>query len=126
MLAMRSVDRFGRRRRPSEFEVTHRDLGTVCVRVARGEMDVARARRLGSAINEVLGRGPQRLVIDLCDVEFVDSSGLAVLVHARRRTLRQGIELRLVCDVPSTLRVLALTQLDRVFDVHRSREHALR
>jgi anti-anti-sigma factor len=89
-------------------------------------MDVSRARRVGSAINEVLGTGPQRLVVDLCDVEFVDSSGLAVLLHARRRTLRQGVELRVVCDVPSTLRVLSITQLDRVIDLHPSYEDALR
>ena len=94
--------------------------------VVRGGVDVARARQLGSAINDALGATPERLVIDLCDVEFVDSTGLAVLVNARRRTLRQGIELRLVCDVPRTLRALAITQLDRALDVHSSREDALR
>lgn len=92
----------------------------------RGEIDIGRARRLGSAINDALGANPKRLVIDLCDVAFFDSTGLAVLVHARRRTLRQGIELRIVCDVPSTLRVLEITQLDRALDVHRSRRDALR
>jgi anti-sigma B factor antagonist len=123
---MASVDPVGPQRDPTEFEVVRRESGTVCVLVVRGEIDIARARRLGSAINEVLGTGRERLVIDLCDVEFVDSSALAVLVHARRRALRQDIELRLVCDVRSTLRVLAVTQLDRVFDIHRSREQALR
>lgn len=111
---------------PSGFEVSRRDLGAVCVLVVRGQVDIARARRLGSAINHALGAKPERLVIDLCDVEFPDSIGLAVLVHARRRTLRQGIELRIVCDVPSTLEALALTQLDRGLDVHRTREDALR
>lgn len=122
---MGSVDPFGPQRDPTEFEVLRRESGTVCVLVVRGDIDITRARRLGSAINGVLGTGPQRLVIDLCDVAFVDSTALAVLVHARRRALRQDIELRLVCDVASTLRVLAVTQLDRVFDVHRSRENAL-
>jgi anti-sigma B factor antagonist len=121
-----SVEGFARRRHPSEFEVVRRDLGTVCILVVRGGVDIARARQLGSTINDALGTTPERLVIDLCDVEFVDPTGLAVLVNARRRTLRQGIELRLVCDVPSTLRVLAITQLDRALDVHRSREEALR
>ena len=119
--AMGRTGRFGRRRYRNLVEVRWRDRGTVCVLVCRGEIDVSRARRVGGAINEVLGTGPQRLVIDLCGAEFVDSSGLAVLVHARRRALRQGVELRLVCDVPSTLRVLALTQLDRVIDLPPSK-----
>lgn len=56
-------------------------------------------------------------MIDLCQLELVDASGLAVLVHARARALRQGTELKLVCDVPSTLRVLAVTRLDRAFEI---------
>ncbi len=113
-------------RRPSELEVTRRDLGPICLLVVRGEVDVARSRRLGSEINEALGARPRRLVIDLSDTTFVNSTGPAVLVHARRRALRAGIELRLVSDVPSALRALPLTQLDRTFDVHQTREDALR
>lgn len=111
---------------PHGFEIARRDLATACVLVVHGEVDIARSRRLGSAINHALGANPKRLVIDLCDVEFVDSTGLAVLGHARRRTLRQAIELRLVCDTRSTLEMLALTQLDRALDVRRSRKDALR
>lgn len=58
-------------------------------------------------------------------LRFVDSTGLAVLVQARRRALRRGIDLKLACDVPGTLKVLALTGLNRSFDVYPTSERAL-
>ena len=109
----------------SDFDIAPRDDGAVAVLVGHGELDLTCAHRLGAAINDALAAKPKQLVIDLCNVELVDSAGLAVLVHARRRTLRRGIRLTLVCDVPRTLRVLEITGLDRAFDIHRTRDDAL-
>jgi len=64
-------------------------------------------------------------VIDLCRVPFVDLRGLSVLLSARRRALQAGVELRVACDVKSTLRLLALARLDRDLDVHPTRAAAL-
>jgi anti-sigma B factor antagonist len=107
------------------LEVTRRDGVASSVLVVRGAIDVAQCRRLSTAIHDVLRSGLQRLVIDLCGVEFVDSTGLAVLVQARRRAIGLGTELKLACDGATTLKVLALTGLDRSFDVYPTREEAL-
>lgn len=107
------------------FEVTRRDAGSVSVLVVGGAVDVTCCRRLVAAIHEALGEAPEQLVLDLCGIEFVDSSGLGVLVHARRRARRLGIQLKLVCNVPSALKVLSLTGLDRAFDVYPTSERAL-
>lgn len=109
----------------SRFDVTRRDAGSVTVLAVRGAVDMSRCRRLVAAIHEALRDGPEQLVLDLCGIEFVDSSGLGVLVHARRRALRLGIQLKLVCNVPSALKVLSLTGLDRAFDVYPTSEGAL-
>ncbi len=109
----------------SRFEVTRRDAGSVSVLVVRGAVDLSRCRRLVAAIHEAFRDAPEQLVLDLCGIEFVDSSGLGVLVHARRRALRRGIQLKLVCNVPSALKVLSLTGLDRAFDVYPTSERAL-
>ena len=92
---------------------------------ARGEVDLATSPQLAQAVATALSEGPKRLVIDLCEVGFLDSSGLAVLLQTRRRARPRHIALRIVCDVPSTLRVLTLTGLDRVFEVRPSRREAL-
>lgn len=107
------------------FEVTHSLFEKASVLDVRGELDLAHAPALGVAISQALATNPRRLVIDLCRVPFMDPRGLAVLLSARRRALHAGIELRLACDVGSTLRLLALTRLDRDFDVRRTRAAAL-
>ncbi len=105
--------------------VTRLDIGPAAVLAVQGELDIAHAPALGVRINEVLRGSPRCLVIDLCDVEFLDSTGLAVLLNARRRTRRMRIDFKLVCDVDGTLRLLQLTRLDRDFDVHATLEGAL-
>jgi anti-sigma B factor antagonist len=106
------------------LHVTRRDPGG-CVLVVGGAVDLLCSRQLSAAVNTLLDTVPKLLVIDLRAVELVDSSGLAVLVQARRRALRHGVELKLVCDVPRTLRVLAITGLHRSFEIFPSSEAAL-
>ncbi len=76
-------------------------------------------------LSEVLRERPARLVIDLNKLELLDSTGLSVLLNARRRAVRAGVELSLVCDVRATLRLLEITRLDRDFNVFPSVEAAL-
>jgi anti-anti-sigma factor len=91
----------------------------------RGALDLASAPRLAAAISDVLQTRPETLIVDLCDVQFLDSMSLSVLLNARRRTIRLGIELKLACAVDSTLRLLALTKLENDFDLYPTREAAL-
>ena len=106
-------------------ELTRWYAGRSSVVAVRGAVDCNSCRRLSATIGDALDAAPARLVIDLCGVELVDSMSLAVLVDTRRRALRHGVELRLVCDVPSALQVLALTGLDRAFDIYRTNQAAL-
>ncbi len=105
--------------------VNRLDIGPTAVLAVEGELDIAQAPAFGVSINEALRAGPPCLVIDLCEVAFLDSTGLAVLLNARRRTRRQGTKLKLVCDVESTLRLLPLTRLDRDFEVYPTLDEAL-
>jgi anti-anti-sigma factor len=96
------------RRSTLGLQVTRTNAGPSTVLMVRGKVDVVRCRQLGSAIDEALRDTPLRLVVDLCDAELVDATGLAVLVRARAFALRRGVQLKLVCDSPSTLKALAL------------------
>jgi anti-sigma B factor antagonist len=90
-----------------------------------GELELTRAPSFGVDVSEVLREQPELVVIDLCHASFVDSAGLSVLLNARRRSVRLGIELRIACDVPTTLQTLAVTRLDRDLDVYPTLEAAL-
>jgi anti-sigma B factor antagonist len=105
--------------------VSRLDVGPATILTVRGELDIAQAPALGVCINEALRATPPCLVVDLCEVEFLDSTGLAVLLNARRRTRRLSMQLKIVCNVERTLRLLQLTRLDRDFDVYATLDEAL-
>jgi anti-sigma B factor antagonist len=58
------------------------------------------------------------LVVDLRDVGFIDSTGLGVLVGALRDVRRHGGRLQLVVRDPRLVRLLRISSLDQLFDVH--------
>ena len=62
-----------------------------------GEIDIATASRMIAALNEVLGDMEVPLVVDLTGVVFMDSTGLALLMNARRRATRHGQGFAIVC-----------------------------
>lgn len=105
------------------LELTKRD-GAAVVAVS-GEVDVASAPRLREQIVSLVSEGVPRIVCDLSGVEFLDSTGLGVLVGALKRCRTHGGELVLVCTQPSILKVFEITGLLQVFEIHETVEAAL-
>ena len=77
----------------------------------RGEVDAYTAPQLREALREMDGQ-EARLLVDLNGVDFMDSSGLGVLIGGQKRAREQQGELALVCSGQSLLRLLAITGLD--------------
>jgi anti-sigma B factor antagonist len=101
-----------------ELDVTKRD-GAAVVTVS-GEVDVATAPRLREQIVALVADGERRIVCDLEAVDFLDSTGLGVLVGALKRARTHGGDLVLVCTKASLLKVFEITGLTRVFEFHDS------
>jgi anti-sigma B factor antagonist len=85
-----------------------------------GELDLSTGPALRSRIDELVANGIRRLIVNLQEVGFLDSSGLSVLVAARKRMQEAGGELALICANESVLKVFAVTNLDRVFAIYGS------
>jgi anti-anti-sigma factor len=92
------------------WDVTHVD-GDRAGLAFRGEVDYAVTARFREALVELAEAGSTHLDLDLSGVTFLDSRGLSVLLHARRRVLRLGGSLRVVAVSPQVLRVLRVTGL---------------
>jgi anti-sigma B factor antagonist len=85
-----------------------------------GEVDLSTAPALRSRIDQLIRDGARSLVIDLGDVAFLDSSGLSVLVSAKKRIEEVDGHLAIVCSQDPVLKVFMVTGLDRVFAIHQS------
>ncbi len=79
-----------------------------------GELDLATAPRLRDQIVSVVNGGVTHLVLDLARLDFIDSSGLSVLVVAFKRLRERDGELRLRSVPAQALRVLEISGLHRV------------
>jgi anti-sigma B factor antagonist len=106
-----------------EIEVRRRDESTVVG--VRGEVDVATAPALRDGLDEALEGGIGPVVVDLTGVTFIDSTGLGVLIGARRRCVEGGRELRVVVAEPRILKVFEITGLTELFTIHPSLDPAL-
>ncbi|MDX6297773.1 MAG: anti-sigma factor antagonist [Nocardioidaceae bacterium] len=89
-----------------------------------GEIDVYTSPKLRERLVALVTGGAHRLVIDLDDVDFIDSTGLGVLVGILKRIRSRNGSLGLVCSREAILRVFKITGLERVFDIHPSVEAA--
>ena len=90
-----------------------------------GEIHVTTAPEFSQRLNDAIAAGTRGVVIDMSGVEFIDSTGLSVLLNGLRRVTRAEGRLALVVSNPTVLRLFEITKLDSTFDLQPTREAAL-
>ncbi len=80
---------------------------------------------LGEAIRKLVEQGHTRILLNLRDVSYIDSSGIGELFGARVSLQRQGGELKLVNPNKTVREVLQLTRLDKFIDVKDDEREAI-
>jgi anti-sigma B factor antagonist len=85
-----------------------------------GEIDLFSAPQLKERIAQLVYEGNERLVINLEKVDFMDSTGLGVLLGAQKRVREREGSLAIVCPPGPVHRVLTLTGLHKVFSIYES------
>lgn len=91
----------------------------------RGEVDIATAPKLREKLVELASQGAQQLVVDLDAVEFLDSTGLGVLIGGMKRLRGLDGDLTLVCTQPRILKVFEITGLNRAFTIYETVDAAV-
>jgi anti-sigma B factor antagonist len=110
---------------PKPFSCVRVDLDDVTVVVLTGEVDLDTSSEFRSTLYKAIRQGRSRLLIDMSETTFCDSSCLGVLVGAFRRARADLGWVRLVSPARQVAKVLRITYLDHVFPVHETLDEAL-
>jgi anti-sigma B factor antagonist len=117
---------------PTPFEVRSEALEDgVRVLTVHGELDLNTAPELEAPLEDAIG-GPEdvSILIDLSGCEFIDSTGIAVIVRAWQRVGKNGSEegdgdLVLCCSNDQVQRLLEITGVESSISIHPDRDAAL-
>ena len=107
-----------------EFSEESSDAGAHIIRVD-GEIHVSTAPEFAQGLTEAIESGKTAVVLDMSGVEFIDSTGLSVLLNGLRLVTQKRGRLALVCANPTVLRLFQITKLDGTFDIFPDRESAI-
>ena len=107
----------------SQFRLEVRSQGQATIIAVSGELDLASSPALQEELDRVSALDTDLLIIDLRELDFMDSTGLSVLVRAHQRAEEQGRQLAMVKGAQQVQRLLSLTGVaDRMTVVDRPEE----
>ena len=107
------------------FGIRSEQADGVSIIALTGEVDLYTAPDLKEELVRVIDAGARRVVIDLTDTTFIDSTTLGVLVSGLKRLRPEGGQLMLVITDRNIKKIFEITGLDRVFPIHEARTGAL-
>lgn len=90
-----------------------------------GELDVGTVPPFAAALRAALADDDPRVVVDLAEVTFIDSTALMTLLTTLRELTRRGGQLVLACQNPTVLRLFEVTRTQETFSIFPTREQAL-
>jgi anti-sigma B factor antagonist len=108
-----------------DLSLSTRTEGDRTVVTVGGEIDVYTAPKLREQLIDLVSGGNYHLVVDMETVDFLDSTGLGVLVGGLKRVRAHEGSLRLVCTQERILKIFRITGLTKVFPIHATVDEAL-
>ncbi len=108
-----------------DLSLSSRPEGERTVVSVGGEIDVYTAPKLREHLIDLVSNGNYHLIVDMEAVEFLDSTGLGVLVGGLKRVRAHDGSLRLVCNQERILKIFRITGLTKVFPIHASVDEAM-
>jgi anti-sigma B factor antagonist len=111
---------------PLQFRMTaaHVTDATYVLALA-GEIDLAQASKLDDELRSLIEEGTTRVIVDLLEVPFLESSALGVLLKYSRQLRMNGGEMTLVTDDVRVMRVIEITGLATHFQFERTLSDAV-
>jgi anti-anti-sigma factor len=109
-----------------QVEIEEREGDDIVVARLTGELDIAGAESTGRRIAEAVPSSARGVVVDMTDLEFIDSSGVSMLFTLARRVGSRRQELRVVAPAGRPVaRVLQIVEFERAAPVHADLDSAV-
>jgi anti-sigma B factor antagonist len=108
-----------------DLSLSTRTVGDRTVVEVGGEIDVYTAPKLREQLVELVNDGSFHLVVDMEGVDFLDSTGLGVLVGGLKKVRAHDGSMELICSQDRLLKIFRITGLAKVFTIHESESAAL-
>jgi anti-sigma B factor antagonist len=108
-----------------DVKINIRKRNGAAVMGVKGEIDIYTAPKLREQLLDLADKGERNIVVDLQGVEFLDSTGLGVLVAGLKRMKSSEGDLSLVCTSEKILKVFRITGLMKVFRISETVEAAI-
>lgn len=110
----------------SELKITERQVGDVTILDLEGKITIGEGSvALRTAVRRLLSEGKKKILLNLEDVSYIDSSGIGELVSSFTTVSKDGGSLKLLNLTHKVQDLLAITKLLTVFDVYDNEEKAL-
>lgn len=107
------------------MELTSRSQKGVKILALSGRFDTHTADPVREWLDKAATEKPAKIVVNLGDVDFLDSTALSTLVQGMKHSREQNGDLRL-CGLQQSVRIIfELTRLDRVFEIYVAEEEAV-
>jgi anti-sigma B factor antagonist len=108
------------------MELTTREEGRVTILTVQGDLVIGEPEStFKKTVTRLLEDGSVNLLVDLGRVGFLDSSGLGALVRALKNSQQEGGQTKLLHAGPQVRKLLEITKLDSVFELHDDLEKAV-
>ena len=108
------------------MELTTREDGRVTILTVKGDLVIGEAETaFKKTVTRLIEDGRVNFLVDLRQVNFLDSSGLGALVRAMTISQKEGGQTKLLCAGPQVKRLLEMTKLDSLFENYNDMESAV-
>ena len=108
------------------MEINVKETESITIIELSGEVDAQRSPEIKSKMRELIAEGKNKIVIDLEQVKYMDSSGLGVLVSGLKAARKESGDLKLTALQAEVQNIFELTQLNKVFEIFENQADAVK
>lgn len=109
----------------SKLQIDIETNGASKVIIPLGDIDLSKSPELRTSLRTVIDENPEKIVIDLSHVPYMDSSGIATLIEGLQLSQQGSIEFILCCLTEGVRSIIDLARLDQIFTILDSKEESL-